>query len=401
MRRQRALCFFFPFVLLSFSLYYHLHAPERQSTSPSTYLDSTSGRQTWTEPPYKTPVPEKYYTANTTRRANAVIIMLSRNSDIDGAVSSITHLEATFNRNFHYPYVFLNDVPFTEEFEGRIRAVVSAPAQFGLIPASHWQQPPWINEEKASRAQDRMGAKHVPFGTSVSYRNMCRFYSGFFFRHPLLLPYKYYWRVEPDVKFYCQIQFDPFLFMEGENKKYGMISRSCWTTTPQSLTGFTISLPDDRVTIRTLRMNVREFVNQNPDLVSPDNAMDMLFNMNNGRREYNRCHFWSNFEIADFTLWRSEPYMKFFEFLDSRGGFYYERWGDAPVHTFGAALFARKEQLHFFNEIGYQHGAIGHCPEGPAFDRGNCTCSQADSFDRTPLSCLNKYDALFNDSGVS
>ena len=71
-------------------------------------------------------------------------------------------------------------------------------------------------------------------------------------------------------------------------------------------------------------------------------------------------------------FWRSEPYMKFFEFLDKKGGFYYEvcghqshgaimdltfiqRWGDAPVHSIGAALFARKDQLHFFDDIGTTH----------------------------------------------
>lgn len=31
---------------------------------------------------------------------------------------------------------------------------------------------------------------------SVSYRNMCRFNSGFFFKHPLMEQYQWYWRVE-------------------------------------------------------------------------------------------------------------------------------------------------------------------------------------------------------------
>jgi hypothetical protein len=47
--------------------------------------------------------------------------------------------------------------------------------------------------------------------------------------------------------------------------------------------------------------------------------------------------------------------MEFFEHLDKAGGFYYERWGDAPVHSIGAALFARKDQIHFFDDIGYRH----------------------------------------------
>lgn len=33
---------------------------------------------------------------------------------------------------------------------------------------------------------------------------------------------------------------------------------------------------------------------------------------------------WSNFEIGDLDFWRGEAYMKFFEHLDKKGGFYYE-----------------------------------------------------------------------------
>ena len=64
------------------------------------------------------------------------------------------------------------------------------------------------------------------------------------------------------------------------------------------------------------------------------------------------CHFWSNFEIADLEFWRGPAYTAFFDYLDKRGGFYYERWGDAPVHSIAAALFAKREQIQFFDEIG-------------------------------------------------
>ena len=33
---------------------------------------------------------------------------------------------------------------------------------------------------------------------------------------------------------------------------------------------------------------------------------------------------WSNFEIANMDFWRGEAYSKFFDFLDRKGGFYYE-----------------------------------------------------------------------------
>ncbi|RUS25501.1 nucleotide-diphospho-sugar transferase [Jimgerdemannia flammicorona] len=47
------------------------------------------------------------------------------------------------------------------------------------------------------------------------------FESGFFFRHPLLDEFDYYWRVEPSVEFFCDIDYDPFLYMQYTGKKYG------------------------------------------------------------------------------------------------------------------------------------------------------------------------------------
>jgi len=108
---------------------------------------------------------------------------------------------------------------------------------------------------------------------------------------------------------------------------------------------------------------------------------------------------WSNFEIGDLDFWRGEAYTKYFEYLDSKGGFYYEvcvlfplspteraliccqRWGDAPVHSIAVSLFAKKDQIHFFNEIGYRHDPFQHCPQGDAHQAGKCWCEAKDNFD--------------------
>lgn len=40
---------------------------------------------------------------------------------------------------------------------------------------------------------------------------------------------------------------------------------------------------------------------------------------------WNKCHFWSNFEIADLGFFRSSEYRRLFAYLDNTGGFFYER----------------------------------------------------------------------------
>lgn len=54
---------------------------------------------------------------DTHRKANATLLMLARNTDVDGVVQSMRSLEDRFNRNFQYPWVFLNEEPFTEDFK--------------------------------------------------------------------------------------------------------------------------------------------------------------------------------------------------------------------------------------------------------------------------------------------
>jgi hypothetical protein len=44
-----------------------------------------------------------------------------------------------------------------------------------------------------------LGTIGVGKGWMVSYHHMCRWNSGFFYKHPILKDYDWYWRVEPDV----------------------------------------------------------------------------------------------------------------------------------------------------------------------------------------------------------
>jgi len=286
-------------------------------------------------------------------------------------------MEDRFNRKYGYPWVLLNEEPFTDEFKARVRVLTEAPVHFGLIPPELWYQPEWIDEDIARRGRLSMMEQGIIYGGSVPYRNMCRFNSGFFFHHELLKPYKYYWRVEPDVKFFCDLNYDPFKFMQTNRKVYG----------------FTISLLEWEATIPTLWQHVKEFIRDHPQYVSINNSLPFL--SDNGGWSYNLCHYWSNFEIADMDFWRGEAYQKFFEFLESTGGFYYERWGDAPVHSIAASLFARKDQVHFFQDIGYRHDIIQRCPTGQDWAKGRCSCDYHETFDDHPNSCLRRYHALF------
>lgn len=50
-------------------------------------------------------------------RANATFLMLARNSDVDDAVHAVRSIEDRFNRRHNYPWVFLNEEPFSDDFK--------------------------------------------------------------------------------------------------------------------------------------------------------------------------------------------------------------------------------------------------------------------------------------------
>jgi alpha 1,2-mannosyltransferase len=50
-------------------------------------------------------------------RANATLLMLARNTDLAGALSSVGQMQDKFNKHCAYPWVFLNEEPFTEDFK--------------------------------------------------------------------------------------------------------------------------------------------------------------------------------------------------------------------------------------------------------------------------------------------
>ena len=309
---------------------------------------------------------------NKGKRPKACFVTLVRNSELHGIVSSIRLVEKKFNARFKYDWIFLNDEPFTKEFKETITREVSSTVKFGLIPKEHWSYPDFIDQEKA--AQTRKDMANIIYGASESYRHMCRYQSGFFWRHPLLDDYDWYWRVEPDIKIYCDINYDVFQWMQDNEKVYG----------------FTITIHEYVDTIKTLWETSMNFFKQHPDYLARDNLMKFI--SDDGGKTYNLCHFWSNFEIANLNLWRSPAYRQYFDYLDHAGGFFYERWGDAPVHSIAAALLLPKDKLHYFSDIGYYHVPYDNCPLDPVvWKENNCECDQRNDFTFRSYSCGKEY----------
>ncbi|KAK7997865.1 Nitrilotriacetate monooxygenase component A/pristinamycin IIA synthase subunit A [Apiospora arundinis] len=307
-------------------------------------------------------------------RMNATFVTLARNSDIWDIARSIRQVEDRFNKRYNYDWVFLNDKPFDATFKKVTSSLVSGKTHYGEIGHEHWSFPDFIDQDKAKKVREDMAQRKIIYGDSVSYRHMCRFESGFFFRQPLMMNYEWYWRVEPSIELFCDVHYDPFRFMAENKKKYS----------------FVLSLYEYVETIPTLWDSVKKFMKNHPEHIATGNSMAFL--SDDGGDTYNHCHMWSNFEVGNLNWLRSQAYIDFFESLDKDGGFFYERWGDAPVHSIAAGLLLKKEEIHFFNDIAYYHVPFTHCPTGEKTRLDlRCHCNPKDNFDWKGYSCTSRY----------
>ncbi|KAF7871854.1 hypothetical protein EAF04_003961 [Stromatinia cepivora] len=336
----------------------------RQKSDPVQWLKENSnnryaiigGQKTW----------KAQLTEWSNPRPKAALISLVRNSELEGMQQSMRQLEARWNHKYLYPWIFFNDEPFTEEFIAGTRNLTDAECFYEVVPEEFWSLPDWVDEGRFMNSLDYLGTIGVGKGWMVSYHHMCRWNSGFFYRMSILRDLDWYWRVEPDVHFFCNINYDVFRFMRDNHLKYG----------------FNMNILDDARSFPSLWSKTRAFANANPHLLHPEADLNWL--LDGG--EYNNCQFFSNFEIGSLGFWRGDDvgrdagneggkgaHQKYFNYLDHTGGFYYERWGDAPVHTLSVAMFMSKREVWYFRDVGYRHGINSVCPGGK---EGSCACEE-------------------------
>jgi alpha 1,2-mannosyltransferase len=206
-------------------------------------------------------------------RMNATFVTLARNSDLWEISRSIRQVEDRFNKKYHYDWVFLNDKPFDEDFKKVTTNLVSGTTHYAEIPVEHWSFPEHIDQDKAQKVREDMSRRKIIYGDSISYRHMCRFESGFFFRQKPMLNYEWYWRVEPSIELFCDINYDPFKLMADNKKKYS----------------FVLSLYEYLETIPTLWDSAKKFMKSHPEHIAEGNSMGFL--SDDGGDKYNNCHF--------------------------------------------------------------------------------------------------------------
>ncbi|KAG0186190.1 alpha 1,2-mannosyltransferase 2.4.1 [Apophysomyces sp. BC1034] len=309
--------------------------------------------------------------------------MLVRNEDLQQARSVMRSIEDRFNHKFHYPWILLNNQYFTADFRRYVSKITQSPIYYGKVDMDAWSYPSWIDVPLVEIKMLEMELDDVYKGGSMSYHHMLRYQAGLFYWHPLFKNVDYVWRVESGASYSCDMEFDPFRYMKENNKTLG----------------FTLTMREASNAIPTLWSTTREFMDKQPEFVLPPNKtiMPWIADIDD---QYNMCHIWNNFELVDMSFLKSSSYNSYFEYLDRSGGFFYERWGDAPIRTMAAAMFLQRNQIHFFNRIGYSHSVASHCPFNAEYLQ-KCSCTLEDSYDFHHDSCTISLLRYIDEGAVS
>eukprot|EP00127_Corallochytrium_limacisporum_P005029 Clim_evm25s197 gene=Clim_evmTU25s197 len=271
-------------------------------------------------------------------RRNGTLVTLIRGDtkSVTKLIGTLQSIHDRFNHRYHYPIVVFyeeisegDSVLLTNSFEWE---VTLARVEFSI--------PSFIDMNKVPEAISHAGEPDRSYG--IGYRHMTRFFGFLMYEHPALQGYDWYWRLDSHIDILCDIPYDLFAFMQRHGLKYGynMIVREF----PIFLEGLFEATQDYKA-------------DRNVEFQS---GLDKFFGGNG--KTYNTYHYWNNFEISSLALWRSSDFQDYLNYIDRLGGAYYKRWGDAITHTMAVSMFLKESEIHYFDDIGYQHNDRIHCP---------------------------------------
>lgn len=250
-------------------------------------------------------------------KPKAAVYYLAKADRLHLLNNSLTSLYNSFLYSFDYPVIVFHEADSHDLVQWKFR-------QLGNIRL--------FLQEVQFTIPDHVHASAVRFDIKclsyVSYRHMCRFHAKQVYEQPILVGLDYVWRLDDDSLLPASINYDLFVFMHHRHFQYGYIkihidSYDC-----------TVGLWDAAKRYVKLKHIQSSYFDKwtEPKI------------------------FYNNFEISALSLWTSKQYQDYINFIDSLGGIYYYRWGDAPIKSIAVTLFLPETATHLFTDITYQHG---------------------------------------------
>lgn len=268
------------------------------------------------------------------RSAIYFLVKMERSSLMTEALRSIY---SKFIKKFDYPIILFHEEKLSEQLKLDLRT--DCPKCNLFFQMINFSVP--TKYKKDLHLIDKLLAKDAGKGRicsraeDVNYRTMCRFQSYLVYLEPILDGLEYTWRLDDDSRLLSPVNYDVFMFMKNKNLIYG------WTIVTQ----------DEVLCVKNLWEVVKLYA-----------EIKLLNRTTYFYKWPYPLIYMNNFEISSVQFFKSENYIKFISYLDELGGIYRYRWGDAPIKTLAVSLFAPLSQVHYFEDIVYDHGGMKNPP---------------------------------------
>ncbi|KAF9948403.1 alpha 1,2-mannosyltransferase 2.4.1, partial [Mortierella alpina] len=345
---------------------------EYNNLQPKALGDSMdSPRMERGETPFQAEPFQAHDTPSSVKRANGVLVILTREEDVQATRETVRQIEDRFNRHRRYPWIVLSPLPLTEGSMARIKRLSNGAGgiTFGTIPREQWRLPKWIEASKVLQG-DHEKMKLGLDKTALETRHRWRYMSGFLARHPLLDGYEFFWRVEPGMEVFCDLADDPMLAME---KNGHLFAWSLSETVRDAGVPGAWSL-------------IKRFKETYSDMIPKSN--DEAFLKREDDDAYTGCTYGVQNSIARIDFLRSPEYLAYFTFVDRHGPIYYEKWTDATVMTIGLSLLASRNDTVHLEQNGWSYGGQSYCPRPLELNR-QCHCDPTPSASALHMSCTD------------
>ncbi len=261
-----------------------------------------------------------------------VIVYLTRRHELDSLNQSLIQLSRLLSNNPR-PVVIFHEGDFSDnDIQQSIAQILGSrtPLAFERI--------------QFTNSSNRPRSVHRQY--PISYFNMCRFFILMLPNHPLLTLFTFYWRLDAHSYIFGPNPIeDPFEIMQKRQIQYAFIM------TNREGKGYATGLWS----------LFHKFLNHH--YLKPSAALHQTQTGWFGR--YSLAIFFTNFAIANVSLFHDHPLMRaWLHTVDRNGGIYRYRWGDAPVHTLALTQFLERDQIVRLRYFGYIHRCEYVCASG-------------------------------------
>ncbi|KAG0088060.1 alpha 1,2-mannosyltransferase 2.4.1 [Podila epicladia] len=304
-------------------------------------------------------------------KANGVLVVFTSEEQIQDARQTVRDMEDRFNRGRNYPWVILSALPLTERSKLLTAQLTKGTMTFGTVPRAHYRMPKSIDVGKSmAKDRDLIFAGVNINRTAISERHRWRYLAGFLARHELLDGYEFFWRVDPGLEIFCDIEDDPMLAMKKNGQKFA------WS---MSTTEHKDGVPSAWTFVDTFKKTHAD--------VLPQHNSEFFLTKETGD-EFTTCTFGVQNSIGRVDFFRSPEYLALFDAIENEGLIYYEKFTDAIVATLGISLLLPKSQILHLGGMGWATVSQewSYCPHSSELN-AKCHCNPNPAIKPAHLSC--------------